>query len=383
MNIKRLILLILLYFIYNSVNAQKNEFLDGYIVLVNSDTLKGELYFSNKKITSKIVYFKSKELNLKYTPSEIHFFEIYGKSKYLSSMVKYSINSNKIENKKFDKKIIWKEDTEFLEVIVSGKIKLFKFVDKNNKTHFFIQNQNKEIIDLLTLKYEEDGEINTIHKYKNQLKRVLSDCTEIFSLIDDSKLNQKSLLSLIDSYNKCRNITSSYVAEQHTSVLEIYLRGGLTSSKRFLERNKSTNFGGEIGFDIVFPKNDYKWALTNSIGYRIYKAPISLNFNSETVKFQFVRLNLGLKRTLLNRGDIKSNLNGGIINSISIKKPYEGYGIYSQGFFLGFNTFYKNLGLELRFEGKNFWQKNITSFRSEYTYLIFLNYKLFDNSKSR
>ncbi len=366
-------------FICRNAIAQKNIYLEGYVVNLKSDTIHGQVRFSNKNVYPKIIQIKSGGQEINYSSSEILYAEIIGRSKYFSKKVKYSVNPHQIGNITSNKEIIWKESQELLEAINLGQVNLYKFVDENSKTHFFINNNNEELENLFLLKYKKGRNTAVISKYKNVLKKVLNDCQDIYEKIDNSNFTQKSLQSIIQFYNDCKNIRSFYISEAHKMGLEIYLKGGISFSKRFFrQKNHSINPSGEISFEIIIPKN---LGLINAIGYRSYNAPITTASNSNIVNFKFIRYNLGLKKIILNN-KIMSSLNGGIMNSISINNPYDGFNTYSQGFFFGFESFYKNWGIELRFEGKNFWLSD-TSFRKEYSYMMLLNHRIFKSKYGR
>jgi len=379
--IKKITFFVLLILFSTNLFSQKNQYLDGYIITQNLDTIYGQILYQNNQITPKIIQLKNGSKKT-YNSNEIQYVEIFGKVKYFSKKVKYSINPHNIQDITADKEIIWKESREFLKAIILGKINLYKFVEKNGKTHFFINKDNEELKDLIVLKYKVDGKTSVKNKYKNDLKKVLEDCSELFKLIDKSKLNQKSLQSIVKQYNDCNNLESTYIAKQPKLGLEIYLKGGLNSSKRYSRHNRTNNLGGEVNFDIVLPINNKVWGITNGIGYRTIKGPIGLSVNSRIVNFNYIRYNLGIKRIIWNK-KLRLGLNSGMINSLIIKKPYQGLLTYSKGIFVGLETLYKNIGIEVRLETKNFLARDENTSRKENTILIWLNYMLFKNQYSR
>lgn len=92
-------------------------------------------------------------------------------------------------------------DPIFVEILVHGKISLYRY-----EKQFFIR-QDSTLIPLLTVEKEivVDGQkmIREDKKYIGILTIAFGDCRKLNEEIDKSKLNEKSLTRLIESYDEC------------------------------------------------------------------------------------------------------------------------------------------------------------------------------------
>src|SRR5690349_1932616 len=144
MNNKKLLLFSFLIYFGISVSAQRN-YLNGSVVLMNGETLKGMIDYRNWERNPDQVNFKLNEgsVDINYSVDDIRSFEITGHDKYVSAIVMKDmlpVNANSLEIEGVQKMI---KDTVFLRSIVSGnKLSLYELID--TKSHYYIQQKDGE-----------------------------------------------------------------------------------------------------------------------------------------------------------------------------------------------------------------------------------------------
>ncbi|MEI7526575.1 MAG: hypothetical protein WCJ95_19670 [Mariniphaga sp.] len=191
------------------VHAQR-DFRPGYLVNLNNDTIKGYLLYKAVN-TSSVCVFKTtlNDLQIDYTPADILEFRFDNGKYYITKEVPLEIG----------KKLV------FVEFLIKGKANVYYMRD--GADHYFIEKENGRMVELTESKkvfYDENGaEFVKPEQYSGKLKSVLSDCPEIYPVIDRTNLNHSSLIKLAKDYHyKVCKTEDCIVFERKKSPLRLH-----------------------------------------------------------------------------------------------------------------------------------------------------------------
>lgn len=230
--------------LFQNTFCQKN-FKQGYIILLNSDTVKGYVNCHNWGENPRKIFFK-KTLNVTdtiYTPVAIKGFYVSGKI-YKSSIISTEISpvipdivtpQNIVDDKsQYNPEFIMEKDTAFIMVFIQGKKSLYYYRNRLGKEQFYIKQDTSKGYELLAYKKylfssvlknaglvvnsmdankSDDKYYNPTQKtimekdnYLDQLSLYLKDCPTIQSIINKTKYTQSSLEKLFLSYSYCPSL---------------------------------------------------------------------------------------------------------------------------------------------------------------------------------
>lgn len=286
-----LLFVITQFFIVNFSIAQNKQH-SGAIISVKGDTLKGFITYRDSRVNPESVYFSEtgNDKNVKkLVPSNIKGFIIEDEPyPYITYAGDVSINPLEISklpyyNDRNYSKSILKKDTVFLRQIVKGKISLYEYEDF--KFHYFLQNDNDSIFELLNKFYM----VSAPQEYKVNNKLYLG---QIDSFLRVNKIPVPEKLRTVE-YNKYDFIK-----------LVMKLNGQSSESTGIIEF-KSRDRKGRIGIgggisalkyhftSDLTPDRDYRGKSFNpSINfYYDYKGLINLNRFFGRVDIQWQKLN--------------------------------------------------------------------------------------------
>lgn len=139
--------LILILSFFNSIFGQKN-FQKGYVVTLSGDTLTGEI--DNRDWSKSPAEIRFRKLIEK----EIRYFNAYQYRAFgINSGIEYQSFQTALYQTKEEKDIssyeIVADTTVFMEVISKGKLSLYDFVEKGEKSRFFVKKENGNLIQLI------------------------------------------------------------------------------------------------------------------------------------------------------------------------------------------------------------------------------------------
>jgi len=116
----------------------------------------------------------------------------------------------------------------FLEILEKGELELYRYIDQDFKSHFYVKRFDEDTFYELT-----DRRRRSIRT----LKDLWTSCDKFKKLIDDIKLNENGLKRLISAHNDC-----NYV---HIPKIRKSIGGGISSMRLF--------FSPSRGYDSVIP----------------------------------------------------------------------------------------------------------------------------------
>ncbi len=331
--------------------AQKN-YVAGYIVNLNGDTIRGEINFQNWTYNPKSIEFK---LNEKYTetylPNQIKLFYAQNRM-YLSASILYDKSSKALNELDYNTEFNWTEEEVFLEAIFEGKKSLYLLNTKVNGENFFIKN-NEKIEFLKYKKYKSKVTLNFENKvisksnniYITQLSQYFQDCESIKSKISTIRYTSADMISIFNSYGICKEKPYSFVFKKmkDSGRLEFGVSAGIALDNlkfnsffdfQYLEilQLEKTQFkykpGYQLGLSIDYfiPKCNNKLAVCNDLVYRNFNTSGLFRENvlgvypyelKSSFSFSHIKLITMLKYKL----PIKNNffLSLGISNGVLIK----------------------------------------------------------------
>jgi hypothetical protein len=137
---------------------------------------------------------------------------------------------------------------------------------RNNKDHYFIQKEGEKFIELSetpVLSKDSDGRnYYPPQKYTGKLKYTLSDCPEIYTEIDDIKLNPTQLIKLAKDYhNKVCNTEHCIIYERKIKPVKfnfgvlagVSYTDFIFNANNYTDKGASAFAGGKVEIENLMP----------------------------------------------------------------------------------------------------------------------------------
>ena len=354
--------------------AQKG-YKPAYIVTSVNDTINGYINYQNWKRNPRKVRFKKTESSKAeaYGIDQLLAFEV-GGDIYQKHIVNTEISSLAIDYLDIKKEPSLKKDTALVRAIVLGEKSLYEYIDRGDKSHFYIKETEVDTLTLLVYKkYKEEGAdgeklIKENNSYKGQLSYYFRDCFSLQSKISKTAYKLNNLRNLFAEYYKCSVDQPFYQVKTEKVSIESGVLLGFTRTKlNFssstgkniivdLEYDPSTNItiGGFVNF--VLPRANRKWAIINELLYHSY----AMQEESTSFDFAYLKLNNLLRFSYPINESIRFHVDAGISNGIAIKNDYDitPYRTplqrkHEQSYVLGAGVMYKNWSIDTRYERGN------------------------------
>lgn len=181
---------ILLSFIFFSINLySQTDFRKGNIIVLNGDTIRGELDYRGDIENSRFVHFRNHDIDSIYRPFEIESYNFENGKFYTSKIAIIDNDTLKI----------------FAEYLVKGKRDLF-FSRSKSGFHYLISVSDliikelpykNEIVNIDGVNYQKESK-----RFVGLLKSYFNDCPSLFTEIEKIKSpKRKSLISLTKEYH--------------------------------------------------------------------------------------------------------------------------------------------------------------------------------------
>lgn len=358
---------ILLFILLLSVKVcfSQSNYISGYILPIEGDTLHGEIHDNGNIQNSQMLNFRENDssANKHFTPEDVlaiylsdnRYYEkrIFDYYKEMPSRSFYLVvNTAKESKNRSAYKII--RDTAFLRVVVKGEGKLYVLNNESAPTMYFVETPFgglKQLKKDKTYLPKKKGGVK--FKTKNTIKDTLilltSDCEEDLYFEKRSKIYLTDLIDLMMDYNSCIGSESEIIQPKQKIKARIGLNAGLNTTNliakgeqpRLYEKAKyNPGHGYLLGFivDWYLNKTQEKWVLQTELcfiqkqaeqkPYEIYFRPIYSNgivwdsvFDSTryVVNASYLDLSVSGKYFLNNRTKIlRPYIIGGIILGISV-----------------------------------------------------------------
>lgn len=380
---------------FSSLSAQEN-FIKGYIILNNSDTLFGKIDYRNWGVNPDVVGFLSETEAIphNYTPMDILEFGVNGEI-YVSGVVLKEVSSGQSGWIDFDPQIKTEPDTIFLQALIKGRKSLYYYYSEARKDNFYIKQGS--IFELLEykeyLKQMSGGNIALKNnRYLGQLTIYLDDCTEIKSLLPETPYRKNGLLKLFRDYYKCFPEESYFHQESERPKAEKGLVAGPSLTiLHFAGENyphlsdagfkPSLKISAGFYLNLILMRNQQKWSLYNEALFASYKVTDTYEAYENEEKYSvittrisysyfkinnlirftypignaFVFVNAGLSNGLVlgEQNYNKTELILYNINRTRIEPAMNNVRRYEQGLLMGAGWKHNRLSLEFRYERGN------------------------------
>jgi hypothetical protein len=277
--------LLILFLIQSHTILSQVNYLNGYILDTNNDTIYGLIDYQNWEMNPEVIRFKMTQNSevFKYKPFEINGFSVLDE-KYFSAYVETEISHYYNNNLDYNQEYVIQNDTVFLQVLFEGDKPLY-YLNKKGKPNFYILHENK--INLLLYKRYltvsgfrmAKGEKNM---YKNQLSYYLKDSKQINTKIESSEYTKSSLEKVFKFYYKSTGKNIEFNKEIEKLKLEYSIIGGTALSNLTFESQiftyltdanyeYSKDITAGIGFNLILPRNLNRLTFNTELFYYSYK----------------------------------------------------------------------------------------------------------------
>jgi hypothetical protein len=177
-----------------SMNVAGQNWKPGVIVLVNGDTLTGDL--STEAMGEFECVLKTSKGLTKYSPDQVSSFYIQAQAYFESSAIKKGDH----------------QEIVFAQILVSGKADLLEHDDA-----YYLRDSTNNTFLLETIKQKRviDGKeyIAVIDKYKQILREKLTNCPDAQFAIDATAHTKRALIKVFIKYNECFGIKTPLVVK--------------------------------------------------------------------------------------------------------------------------------------------------------------------------
>lgn len=280
----------------------------------------------------------------------------------------------------------------FLYVLVSGKVNLYSYRDKD-VTRYFYSTADDNILPLEYRKYYSGNDeqlMTTNSKYKTQLEKLMLDNPEVVKKIKLTNYTSQDLTVLFNQYN---NILPS---EKSKGKLNLRIRPGVTFSNFkiedtnfpiFSKLNYSTKIGFRAGVELewILPFNKNKWGVIFEPSFMSYKSDASYNSYTSNVKYSTLDFALGLRHYFFLNNDSKLFANAQVVLNKTFTENSEVDFVYSYGasysttnklnvstkgasFAIGIGYNYKKLSVEARYNTNRNITEEYANWNSKFGY---------------
>jgi len=372
--------------------SQKN-YLPGYLISSNGDTMTGYIDYRNWERNPGIVFFK-KSLNEDkqgYSPVDIKEFGVLDEM-YISAVVETELSSDKTNDLNYDAELNIVKETGFLQALVKGDKSLYLLRSQLGKEQYYI-GQDSSYDLLVYKKYLKDQDEKSVivenKKYIGQLTLYLKDCPTIRQKLTNTKYQQNSLESIFLFYYECTKRGFDFHKKTEKVILEFgVLAGASYSTLKFrsadfdylvnADYQPSYNFSGGVFLEVILSRNNRKWSICNELiftsfkftgEYEDYVHENRYTVYSSTLGYAYLKLN-NLLRYKFPVGKMFLYANAGLSNGFAIieknelivksklfeqerieeKKTLNDSRRYEVGFLGGIGGNYKRFSCELRYE---------------------------------
>ena len=325
--VKRIAPVILVILFIQSSRGQEN-FIPGYLVRLNGDTLRGFVDYRNWSANPDKIFFREKpgDVTSAYSPLVIRGFRVLDEE-YAGAIVETEISSANINNFSRDRELQIKTDTTFLQTMVKGVKSLYYYRNSSGKEQFYIRQESSwELLVHKKFLKEENGQtvIGENNKFIGQLTIYLHDCPELQQKINKAEYQKTKLENLFLAYYKCKGTPIGFRKKTEKTRVEIGLQAGLSVTS--LSFTGSKNFTAGVVFDIILPRNNGKWSICNEIAFSSFKTSGQYDEYSSADKYQTTYTTRGFSYLEMNNmlrfkyplGKVSLFVNTGVSNGYAV-----------------------------------------------------------------
>ena len=377
-------------FISSPLFAQKN-FQPGYVVLRNSDTLRGQIDYREWGINPRRIVFETQNggQGVTYSVEDISGFGVAGDSyeRYTVKLYPYSMEPIVVVNENFSNKPY--DKTVFLRLITKGELNLFLYKDSTSTEYYFLQRKKEQPFQLrlISRAIGTEGHIGVVFDpyYKIQLQEPLASCATALKMAAKAEYKGSHLTKLIFSYNHCGQDTVEKQPSKDRGRVTFSPLIGLISSKvKFggesvplaaMNFPSYTGPAGGASLLYIIPRNRGQFGFVTDLLFHHMSststfAKVNQFINSNAIlNYNLLKVDILFRYSLPIDGKVRPFLQAGMANSFVMgnkshqdyynsvgntftKEDFFGGGFrkYQQGLLIGGGVVAGRLGIELRYE---------------------------------
>jgi hypothetical protein len=372
----------------------QENYLPGYIINQQGDTLQGFIDYRNWEHTPEQISFRAGAADPKhfFSPASIMGFAVKDEI-YESAIIETETSTEFLNNLDYNSDFELQTDTAFLQTMIRGPKSLYYYRNKNGKEQLYIGQNNRYEL-LLYKKHlskaSGKSQVREKNTYKSQLASYLQDCPAIQSELAGLVYRKKSIERLFTRFYDCTQTAISFQKKTEKIYIETALLAGLSiSTIRFVGEpvyqflteatfNQSLKAAGGLSLEVVLPRNRASWSLCNELFFTSYHFngyfvkqhnPVMFTTHQSQLGYFYLKIN-NLVRYKHPIGNAYMYLNAGISNGLNVKESNYRQVVtrintseniketlavsetrkHEMGFLTGIGGKYKKFSLEARFE---------------------------------
>jgi hypothetical protein len=378
------------------VYSQEN-YVKGFIIKQNGDTLNGLVDYRNWSVNPKQVQFKKSvsDVAFDYRVIDIKAFGALDEI-YKSAIVQVD-NSNFIDGVSISPVFRFRTDTVFLQTLFQGTKSLYFYKDYNAQDNFYkFDNGQYELLEYKTYERKDNmgHEFNTENKrFVGQLRVYFQECPNIDAKLKDITYTNKGLENIYKYYysqtkketfmsRTSEKIRAEFGVIGGASMIDLsFITSSSTGTFDYLTKAKFENnlsLAGGLFMNIVFPRNNGKWSFYNELFFNSNVAHCFQNNYIHEEYYQKHTMDLGALYLKINNmfrfkypvGKAFCFVNAGMSNGFVLietnndvvedrynnkttfitQKVLDDTRKYEQGYLVGFGAIYKKYSVEFRVE---------------------------------
>jgi hypothetical protein len=283
--------LLALSFIVNLtiISAQQN-WKPGTVNLEDGSTFTGEINDLEWKNGPYAFEFRENGTVRTYGFDTVKSFEV-NKYRYFSTKLQLTEGSTNVNLADEGSKSRYRTDEGFVQQLLDGERKLYRYTDRQNKTHFLIGEpdklivlQNHVYIDRAKIDKQNDGLIRDV-EYRRVLADYLNDCPEMIIQLGTLPYQEKKLLAAFKQWNNCTNNKVAYQQPKSkfgfalTPVLGFGMTTGRWSNDGFfpIRQEITSHFGPYVGgsVQLIMPGRNQRFRINLEVIYTSFELEVT------------------------------------------------------------------------------------------------------------
>lgn len=339
-------LLLLSIILTGTCAISQTNYIDGFIINNNGDTIHGSIDYRNWKNNPESVGFlNSNNSRQVFSPADIKgFFVSSVNESYMAFDVEMDMlpdDADDAINKTNIDSVSTKQKAFLLQLINSSSLKLYEFA-ANRKEHFYFLQDGETPVELLHhyIYYEPLKQVQEVNSFRQQLGILFAKCTSVASKAARLKYRKSEIQNLFLQYMQCNDpATRVTVKKSDPLLVKFGVVAGFGENQfnfqgansTIVDDNYSNNttplFG--VSLDIGLPRNQNKWHIVNELMYKNYKT--SSSFERRSVNgyqllqdidfgFAYMQVNSLLRYMFPKKSVLRPFINAGFANAFLISE---------------------------------------------------------------
>ena len=175
----------------------------------------------------------------------------------------------------------WNSETLFLNVLVEGKLNLYKYESGNIVKYFYSADDHSKATQLLYKEHYDSGSVRKNFQYRQQLYNLMKDKFDGESRFKKLNYRQADLVKLFKEYNAGEGeTTTDYAERKNKGDFNIRFTSGVSLASLEVENrlnNAEFDFGSKASFragmefEYILPFNNNKWSIFADPHFAFYK----------------------------------------------------------------------------------------------------------------